>query len=205
VELFLVIDVVFGGHLFPSWLSKFFSPVKVIIKIADPENKMLPIIIATVFVLPLSISKELKALRYFCLVNLFFVLFFCYVVVQQAYDYQPIVDSFKSTKFFLWSGFSTTYPSAVFAYMSHNNILDVFKELKRPCIRKMKKIITLTISFVLIAYSCVGLLGYATFSSNLDILSDVDISNGIILIAYGYTLDGIRRSYPYVVIIVRGC
>jgi len=188
VELFLVIDVLFGGHIFPSWLT-------------TPDNKMLPVIIATVLVLPLSISKELKALRYFCVLNVLFVLFFCYVVVDQAFDYQPIVDSFKSTSFVLWSGFSTTYPSAVFAYMSHNNILDVFKELKRPSLLKMKKIITWTILFVLIAYSIVGILGYATFAGNLSILSDVKISNGIILIAYGYTLDGVRRAYPYAVII----
>jgi len=55
--------------------------------------------------------------------------------------------------------------------------------------------------FVLISYSFVGILGYATFAGNLEILSDVKISNGIILKAYGYTLDGVRRAYPYAVTI----
>jgi len=60
-----------------------------------------------------------------------------------------------------------------------------------------------TILFVLITYVIVGMIGYATFSSNLNILNNVDISNGVILIAYGYTLEGIRRTYPVAVIIVK--
>ena len=66
----------------------------------------------------------------------------------------------------------------------------------------METIVRWTIGFVLITYVFVGLIGYATFSSNLDILSNVDISNGVILIAYGYTLQGFKRTYPIIVIIV---
>ena len=66
----------------------------------------------------------------------------------------------------------------------------------------MKTIISRTILFVLVTYVIIGVLGYATFSSNLGILSDVNISNGIILVAYGYTLDGAKRAYPMLVLLV---
>lgn len=66
----------------------------------------------------------------------------------------------------------------------------------------MKKIISRTILFVLVTYVIIGIIGYATFSSNLNILSDVNISNGIILVAYGYNLDGTTRAYPMLVLIV---
>jgi len=122
-------------------------------------------------------------------------------VINQAIEYQPFLESFKTTKMFILGGFSTTFSSAVFAYMSHTNVLDVFKELKEPSVKKMETIVRWTILFVLITYVIVGMIGYATFSSNLNILNNVDISNGVILIAYGYTLEGIRRTYPVAVII----
>jgi len=188
VELVVVINGLYGHNTLPSWMI-------------DPNSKILPVVIATIFILPISITKELKALRFFCLLNLFLVLYFCYVVLSQAIEYQPFFDSFQTTKSFILSGFSTTFPSAVFAFMSHTNVLDVFRELKEPSIKKMETIVRWTIGFVLITYVFVGLIGYATFSSNLDILSNVDISNGVILIAYGYTLQGFKRTYPIIVII----
>jgi hypothetical protein len=48
----------------------------------------------------------------------------------------------------------------------------------------------------------VGIIGYATFSENIDILSNTSISNGIILTAYGYTFSGEKRPYSIAVLIV---
>lgn len=66
----------------------------------------------------------------------------------------------------------------------------------------MQKIIKYTILFVLGTYVLVGIIGYTTFSSNINILSNTETSNGIILIAYGYTLDGMKRLYPALVLLV---
>ena len=93
---------------------------------ADPQSQIMPIIIATTIVLPLSLAKELKSLRYLCLLSFFFVIFLCYVVVQEAFTYQPISEATSSLNQFTLAGFSTTFPTAVFSYMSHSNVLDVF-------------------------------------------------------------------------------
>lgn len=66
----------------------------------------------------------------------------------------------------------------------------------------MNKIIKSTILFVLSTYVFVGIIGYATFSSNLDLLSNPKISNGIILLAYGHSLEGSQRGFPFLVVIV---
>ena len=66
----------------------------------------------------------------------------------------------------------------------------------------MEKVIIWTVGFVLITYLVVGIMGYATFSSNISILNDTDISNGIILISYGYTLGGVSQQYSSMVVIV---
>jgi len=67
----------------------------------------------------------------------------------------------------------------------------------------MTTVIRLTIITVLFGYVFIGLLGYATFANNLDVLFDSDKANGIILIAYGYNLLGGKREYPTLVVIVR--
>jgi len=67
----------------------------------------------------------------------------------------------------------------------------------------MTTVIRLTIITVLFGYVFIGLLGYATFANNLDVLFDSEKSNGIILIAYGYNLLGGKRAYPTLVVIVR--
>jgi len=66
----------------------------------------------------------------------------------------------------------------------------------------MKIVIRLTIFIVLIGYVFIGILGYATFANNLEVLVDPDKSNGVILIAYGYDLHGQRRPFPFLVVVV---
>jgi len=85
--------------------------------------------VATVFVLPLSLAKELKSLRYFCLLSFLFILFLAGVVVFEAFNFTDFKSSFDSVKNFDFTGTSTTFSTAVFAYLSHPNVLDVFKVL----------------------------------------------------------------------------
>lgn len=80
--------------------------------------------------------------------------------------------------------------------------LIIEKELPTPDLRKMTKIVKFTITFVFVTYIFVGIIGYATYSANINILSNTSISNGIILTAYGYTLSGERRPYSIAVLIV---
>lgn len=95
--------------------------------IGDPKSKPLAILISTLFVLPLSLPKYLRGLNLFCVVNMIFVIYFCCLVAYEANDLQPLSKSFETTSLFQWSGFYTTFPSSVVAYMSHNNVLDVFQ------------------------------------------------------------------------------
>lgn len=176
----------------------------------------MPVIVATIFVLPLSLAKELKQLRYLCLLSFFFVIFLCFVVFQESFTYQPFSHSIKSINQFTFGGLSTTFPTAVFSYMSHSNVLDVFgvyyphpfkplhgQELKNPTQKRMKKVVLWTIILVFITYVIVGSFGYITFAGNMEALADVNKANGVILLAYHYGPEGELQPYPTQVIMVR--
>jgi len=45
----------------------------------------------------------------------------------------------------------------------------------------------------------VGLIGYITFSANIDILNDQNYANSVIIVAYGYTLEGVPNPYPLLI------
>lgn len=79
-------------------------------------------------VVPLSLPKELTSLRYFCLLSFAFVLYLCGVVVGESFHYNPpFADNLNSLTLFTFSGIATTFPTGVFAYMSHPNVLDVYR------------------------------------------------------------------------------
>jgi len=178
---------IFGGDNLPWWIS-------------NPESKPLAIIITTVFVYPLCLARQLRRLKYFTIANIFFVLFLCLVVANEGYDYQSVSRGFETAKMAVFSGVFTTFPSAIFSYTSHGNILGVYTELKRPSIRKMQRILKWTFLFVFVTHLIIGLIGYATFSSNISLLSEVHTANGIILLAYRYNLNGTLRSFPPLVL-----
>jgi amino acid permease len=81
------------------------------------------------FVLPLSLAKELKRLTYFCMISFIFVVYLCILVIVECWTYPKVSFStnFADTQNFLLAGITTTLPTAVFAYMSHPNVLDIYK------------------------------------------------------------------------------
>ena len=58
-----------------------------------------------------------------------FILFLAGVVVFEAFNFADFKSSVDSVKNFDFSGTSTTFSTAVFAYLSHPNVLEVFKVL----------------------------------------------------------------------------
>lgn len=97
----------------------------------DTPQQILLVVIAFLL-LPLSLTKRLKRLRYLCLMSFLFVVFLCFVVFLQVFFFQPPKQKGLDIKWFVPEGFTDTFPTAVFAFMSHPNILDVFGVLYFP-------------------------------------------------------------------------
>jgi len=183
-----VFGIFFGQNILPDWMT-------------DTKSPWWPVIVATVFVLPLSLAKELKSLRYFCLLSFLFILFLAGVVIFEAFNFTDFKSNWKSINNFEIKGTSTTFSTAVFAYLSHPNVLDVFKELHNSTKRRMRKIIFRTTILVFVTYALVGSFGYITFAKTVSILSNKDLANGIILFGYGYDAQGNPQPYPVIIVI----
>jgi len=125
----------------------------------------------------------------------------CYAVIYEAFAYEPVAKSFATTSMFQWAGFTTTFPTIIFSVTSHPNVIDVFIELKTPTLKKMKTVIIWTMIFTIISYTVVGILGYATFSANLNIIDEANYANGVILVAYGYDIAGKYVGYNGLIMI----
>jgi len=117
----------FFGSSIPSWMCKLIFQDFLFIIQGDPHGTALTLCIATFFVFPLAVGQEYRALRYFCLIKFTFVSFFLFVVIYEAFDYGSAISNLKDISLFNLMGFTTTFPTGVFAYSSHVNVLDVFK------------------------------------------------------------------------------
>ena len=72
--------------------------------------------------------------------------------------------------------------------------------MRIPSEERMKTVVRTTSTCVFILYALVAIFGYITFAMNLYPLEDPAGANGLILVAYGYDLQGNLLSYPPVVI-----
>jgi len=78
-------------------------------------------------VLPLSLPKELKQLRYICLLSFFFVVVLAGIVLYESFVWNDVSANFHATKLVVPQGFTNTFATAIFAFACHPNALDIFK------------------------------------------------------------------------------
>ena len=86
-------------------------------------------LLATIFIYPLAVGQEYRTLRYLSAAKFVFVIIFMIVVVYEVFEYDHIWTNLHTVKHFQWAGFATTAPTAMFAFSSHPNALDVYRVL----------------------------------------------------------------------------
>lgn len=89
--------------------------------------KITTAVMTLVFIIPISLTKQLRNLRYICLVSFFFVVFLCCVVFFEKFFFEPPPpEDNKGVRIFDFGGASITFPTAIFTFMCHSNVLDVY-------------------------------------------------------------------------------
>lgn len=122
--------------------------------------------------MPLALLKNLSALRYFSMGNLF-VLF--YIIVTTLYQSPQFIKKFKDNPQYKvsmgvkaptmnWlSGFSTI----ILSYMCHPNFFYIRSELVKPSKPRVKKVIFYAIFIETAVYLSMGIAGYLSLGDNL--------------------------------------
>ncbi len=124
----------FFGDSLPEFMTGnyLFNLINLFISIIiDVNGKFWACIIMGLFGFPPSLSRKLSALRYFFLAGVFFEIYLAFTIFGEAFNtnISRIADNYEKAKKFEFSGLSSTFPIAIFAYTCHPNVLDVYKEL----------------------------------------------------------------------------
>jgi len=157
-----------------------------------------PPVFTTLVVFPLSLTRELAALRYFALLGFVFIIYLSCTVIGESFALGNFSDNvslvFSGENLFKFGGIAKTTPVAFFAFMCQVNTLDVYHELQRPSKRRMKKVLRRNMMIVFVIYLLVGTFGYITFANATD---ELDKQGNILL---NYTTNPIPIVIAYILI-----
>jgi amino acid permease len=110
-----------------------------------------------------------------------FIFYLTFVIIYQCFQQGNLELNFRNVTYFNFMGITTTFPTAIFAYMCHPNVLDVFRELQRSTKTRMSKVLRREMALVMCIYFLVGNFGYITFAANT---GDMGQGANILLSAY---------------------
>ena len=132
------------------------------IDVKDPNVKLIQMIICTCLLqIPLSLLKDISKLQYASIVGSFALFYTIFVVaIQCPLYYEEGVDEGRNinlVKNIDWS-ILDSYSIFLYGYANHNGILAIYTELKKPSLRRSKKVLNRAlilqiILFVIVAYS----------------------------------------------------
>lgn len=119
--------------------------------------------------LPMSIPRNVSALRYFSLAGVLCSMYLSLAVAGvflRNYD-KDYID-FKSIEPFKvsFSGLISSFPFIIFGYMYQVNIPIIYIELENRNASKMSHVISSGSAIAVLFYTIVGVFGYATFSAD---------------------------------------
>ena len=145
------------------------------------DSKLGKTVWATLFcflaLLPLSLPRELTALRFTSLISFGISLFMVMTIFLLSFR-ETEADGFQKHDFSeRWhtaatqtkvslAGIFNSLPLIIFSYMYHPNIPAIYHELKKKNMISMKKVLGIGTGLATVAYFLVGIFGYVTFSMN---------------------------------------
>jgi solute carrier family 36 (proton-coupled amino acid transporter) len=164
------------GSLVPNLLSSFNLTG------GDLERALIMVCLNVAVVTPLSIMRNLSALRFKALFNVLCVTFIMSVVIFEL-PYFVKQNNYNDTKYFVVDiNIFGAFSNSLFAYLCHQNITRIQGELFNPTMERMKKVTRRSLWIMTILFFSLAMFGYLSClndTPDLIILRDrpKDISN----------------------------
>jgi sodium-coupled neutral amino acid transporter 2 len=133
-------------------------------------------LITTVLIFPLSLCKDISALRYTSFISFLTCSYLAIVVVAEFFILKGD-DSGKKfadappARFTLFSIFEV-FPLVVVAYTCHPNVMPIYDELQRRTVKRGNKFLFRGLLLVMVLYLFVGVFGFLTFYDDYDEITD---------------------------------
>lgn len=135
------------------------------------QKSCLWIIIAQGALVPLILKEKLTELRFFSLFSFVIIIYIGTAIISTCFTQEytkDFDDKWSDIKFAYPGGLSTSLPIFIFGFTCQQNVLNCFRELREPTVRRMKKVVTRQIFIASTIYLSVGVFGYLTFGSNFN-------------------------------------
>lgn len=135
-------------------------------------TKAIQIAIAAVCIqIPLSCLKNISQLQYISILGtISLALSILVIVVESPFYFMENSSSFKLYPDNIGLGWIDTTGIFLFGFSSHNGIFQIFRELKRPGLRRCKKVLGRAFYLELVMYFILSVAGYlSTFSNTPDV------------------------------------
>mmetsp|Transcript_105271 Transcript_105271/g.145620 ORF Transcript_105271/g.145620 Transcript_105271/m.145620 type:complete len:351 (-) Transcript_105271:123-1175(-) len=136
---------------------------------------------------PLSLPRQISALRYCSLLGVLCSIYLCLAVTIVYWSDKEIVPNpganLRDAKYFKvsFSGVTSTVPLIIFAYMYQVNIPMIYYELENRSERRMSRVLVIGSSGAVVLYMLIGIFGYATFVNYPGYTAEEALKSGNIL------------------------
>lgn len=146
--------------------------------LSDPQSNFWPIFLGVFVGFPLCLKRNYSELRIVLFIGFTLTIYVVSVIFKDCVI-SDFVQNIKAASMFKPMGIFTTLPITFFSFACHPVVLDGYKELEIQSEVKYRRVLSKTMTVLLIFYSCIGIFGYFTFSQNQSALTI-----GNILLAY---------------------
>ncbi|XP_068950272.1 sodium-coupled neutral amino acid symporter 1 [Petaurus breviceps papuanus] len=138
------------------------------------DDRVLIILVTAIIIFPLCLMKNLEFLGYTSGFSLFCMIFFLIVIIQKKFELSCSVSYTKTlsneteemcTARYIVLNFESVYalPTIAFAYVCHQAILPIYRDLKNRSLEKMKIVTNISLLSMCVLYLMTAFFGYLTF------------------------------------------
>ena len=148
-------------------ISEFFMNLSTVLFKINPDEsniKIYQITFCCFFLqIPMGLMKNVSKLQYASLVGTFTLIYTIIVVVIQCpFYYQEAIEEgrhIQMIKQIDWS-ILKSFSILLYAYASHNGILAIYSELRKPTLRRSKKVLDRAITLQIILFAILAFAGF---------------------------------------------
>ncbi|XP_071381275.1 sodium-coupled neutral amino acid transporter 7 [Centroberyx affinis] len=163
------------------------------------DRKFTIVVTAVLFILPLSIPKEIGFQKYASALSVMGTWYVTTVVIiRYIWPDKEVTPGYIPTSASSWTAVFNAMPTICFGFQCHVSSVPVFNSMSRIEIKPWGLVVTLSMIICLFVYTGTGVCGFLSFGSNVsqDVLMSYPPNDIAVAIARAFIVVCVVTSYP---------
>ncbi|XP_028295956.1 sodium-coupled neutral amino acid transporter 7 [Gouania willdenowi] len=163
------------------------------------DRKFTIVVTAVLFILPLSIPKEIGFQKYASALSVMGTWYVTIVVIiKYIWPDKEVTPGDIPTSSASWTAVFNAMPTICFGFQCHVSCVPVFNSMSRKQIKPWGLVVTLSMIICLFVYTGTGVCGFLTFGSSVsqDVLISYPSDDVAVAIARAFIVICVITSYP---------